>query len=297
MQNSGKQNILHLLKNHKAIRFIYTNTGVRYVFLKLKSFYTYGFMHNCGGKHSNTRYFAGNLNNENLQQEEIEQIYFNLIMTNGIKKATYSNRNDIVVETIVKEIQKLKINNEIDILDIGSSNGIDAFNNWEKISLGTKVGRYVMGDLFTEIHFDNKRQLVFDQDGNLLQVLRKKDFVNINFQFTFPFQRFTNLPKYLLPYILKKRYNYIEANIIKLPMVHPVMAQLLKEREVFFFDRMNVFEPIEGKYDIIICIHLLTDFYFNQDEIKKAKNNLISTLKPGGFLVVGTAAKHEVIYA
>lgn len=297
MQSTNKEILMHFLKTNKAFQFFYKYTGVRYVFLRLKSFYIYGFTHNCGGKNSNTKYFGGNLNLENLPKDNLEQIYFNLIMANGIKKATYSNRNDSVVETIIKEIKELNLEKAVAILDIGSSSGIDAINNWEKICLAAKVEKYVMGDLYTEIHYDKKRQLIFDQDGNLLQVLRKNDFVNINFQFTFPFQRITNLPKYLLPYLLKKRYKYPEMGIIKLPMVHPVMAKLLEKKEVFFFERLNVFEPIPGKYDIIICMHLLTDFYFNEDEIRKAKDNLVSTLKPGGFLVVGTAAKHEVIYA
>ena len=59
----------------------------------------------------------------------------------------------------------LNFDKSISILDVGASIGVDALSNYEVLKKKMTVHHYTLGDLYTEIQYDKKRGLVFDQDG------------------------------------------------------------------------------------------------------------------------------------
>ncbi len=288
----------NFLEGNKYFIKIYKYLGLRLLNKTITNFIYFGFKNNSGGKNSDLLAFAGNLIKDGLTENEIYRIYYNLIMNNGTRKTTNDLRNQGIIDDVLNQISRNKIKQELTILDIGSSNGIDAYNTCKKFQEITNVKKYILGDLYTEILYDKKRQSIFDQDGNLLQVLKKKYFVNINFQFTYFYQRITNLRKYVLPCILKKRIRFNDSNLNRIPLIHPVIYHELNKRsELFQVQRLDVRNPLPGRYDIIICLHLLTDLYFNKREIKRYKDNLVSSLNPGGFLITGKISNVEIIFA
>ena len=221
------------------------------------------------------------------------EICHNLVMPNGVRKSTETNRNKPVLEKIIKLLENSNLK-EVDILDIGSSIGIDAFYFNKELANILTIKSYTLGDLYTELLIDENNKLVYDQEGNLLQILKKGYFYNIYFQYYHKFHKYLNLlnemrSKY---YIYKYKYN-INNKYIKYLMVIPEI-KANNEESVFKLKNMNVFETLDMKYNLIICMHLLNEYYFTKSQIQIAKNNLQKALKPNGILITGQWTKFEV---
>jgi chemotaxis methyl-accepting protein methylase len=58
---------------------------------------------------------------------------------------------------------------------------------------------------------------------------------------------------------------------------------------------MNVFEPIDDRFDLVICMHLLVSRYFAQEQIERGIANLAASLAVGGSVVVGATEAFRVI--
>ncbi len=235
------------------------------------------FLGNCGGANRRRARFAGNLLRHDLTEAEFLAIYHSLIFPNGVRKTTAPERNSMVMRRVLEAgyVGRKKIR----VLEVGASAGLDALATWKLLrGAGCDVERYDLGDLFTEVRYDRRRGLVFDEDGRLLQVDLGSRFVAIYFSYNHPLQRITNLPKRLRPWALKRRLKYDpSAPVVRIPLVHPDLG-VARGDTPFRLKRMNVFDPIDERYDLVVCMHLLVERYFDQATIDRAVDNLARSL-------------------
>jgi hypothetical protein len=115
------------------------------------------------------------------------------------------------------------------------------------------------------------------------------------FAYNYPFQRWTNLPKRIRPWLLRRRHRIDPAaRMTPIPLVHPDL-RLGSGETPFRSRRLSVFDPIGETYDLVICMHLLVARYFDEKTIEAGVGNLSAALAPGGTLVVGATERFEVI--
>jgi hypothetical protein len=151
--------------------------------------------------------------------------------------------------------------------------------------------------MHTHLLYDRARGLVFDEDGKLLQVDGDTDFVSINFSYAYPFQRWATLPKKVRPFLLeRKRGNAFDRAepLQRIAIAHPAL-HIDEPGSPFTVRRMDVFEPVEGRFDLIICLHLLVPQYFPRQTITRGVENLAAALEIGGTLVTGSREYPRVI--
>ena len=79
-----------------------------------------------------------------------------------------------------------------------------------------------------------------------------------------------------------------------MPLVHPEL-RVGQAGSVFKSLRMNVFESIEGSFDLVICMHLLVPRYFTPEQIASGITNLSNALAPGGTLIVGATEHFRIV--
>jgi hypothetical protein len=253
-----------------------------------------GAVANCGGTNWRRGRFAGNIVRSDLTSDEYVAICHSLIFPNGVRKTTSPTRNTQVMRKLL-ELGYLVRKPSIRVLEVGASAGLDALATWELLRERGTVERYDLGDLFTELHYDEERGLIFDQDGHLLQVDLGSRFVAIYFAYNYWFQRFTNLPKRVHPWLLQRRLRHDPvARKIVIPLVHSKLG-LGSTDTPFRSKRMDVFEPIDERYDLVICMHLLVERYFDRSTIARGTQNLAAALAPGGTLIVGATERFDVI--
>lgn len=249
---------------------------------------------NCGGVNWASGRFAGNLAEKAISEDEFTAICHALIFPNGVRKTTTRGRNTALLRGLV-DAGALEIPAGARVLDIGASGGLDALATVDLLSQYGEVARYVLGDLYTCVLYDRERGLVFDEDHNLLQVRQGSSFVSINFSYNFGFQRLTNLPKRLRPWVLRRQHAYQAGpNIVRLPLAHRELA-IDSADSPFELRRMNVFEPISDLFDLVICMHLLVPRYFTPQQIEAGTRNLSAALRVGGSLVVGATEDFRLI--
>ncbi len=250
---------------------------------------------NCGGTALDPERFAGHLVRTDLSELDFLRIYNALIFPNGVRKTTGRARNTGPLRALSDRGIIGQPGTRLRVLEVGASAGLDALATRALLEeRGAVVDRYDLRDLHTHILYDPQRGLVFDEDKNLVQVDFGTHFVGIHFSYARPYQRVLNAPKQLRPWLLSKRLRWEDSpHMVRIPLVHADVD--LSERSPFRLQRANVFEPIEGEYDLVICMHLLVSRYFDDATIERGIQNLTRNLAPGGVLVVGAAEGFSVI--
>jgi SAM-dependent methyltransferase len=253
-----------------------------------------GALANCGGTNRDGRRFAGRLLDPSLTEDEYLAICHALIFPNGVRKTTRPQRNaDILRTHALRDF--LSDGAHIRVLDIGASVGLDAVASCALLRERYVVDEYCLGDLHTGLLYDRQRGLVFDEDGQLLQVLRGRSFVSMNFAYNYAFQRVTSLPKRLRPWVLGRGVRSSDSReLIPIPLFHPGLG-LNSAASPFTARRMDVFAPIEDSFDLIICMHLLVPRYFSKRQIDAGVQNLARALRVQGTLVAGATERFRVV--
>jgi len=242
---------------------------------------------NCGGVNRRPERFAGRLLDQDLDDEQYVAILHSLIFPGGIRKTTNRARNlEILREAANRNLLPRK--SRLRVLDVGAGAGLDAMSTFAFLRQYYEVEKYALGDLFTAVLYDEGRGLVFDEDGNLLQVLCGRKFVSIHFSYNYGFQRVTNLFKRIHAKRLSKRYLFDPLTVVRIPLVHREL-DVTSSASPFRLERMSAFELLKEKFDLIICMHLLVRRYFSEDRIAVANENLSQGLNAGGTLISGTA--------
>ncbi len=250
------------------------------------------FRRHCGGFHRDPRFFAANLLDPDLPSAMYSRIASHLIFPNGVRKSTYPGRNATVLEALFAE-GRFSSATPLKVLDIGASFGMDSQSNLEAILKYCPVDSYVLGDLYTSLLYDPETGVVFDEEGNPVQVRLRQGFVNLYFEFKYPIEKIYHLINRYKTAKILKQYQGIKPNArkaITIPLFHPEVLQ----NPVFKTARLNVFGKIPDKFNLIICINLLQTRYFNEDKVAEGIRNLQNCLLPGGVLVTGVT--DEVMY-
>lgn len=255
-----------------------------------------GAIASCGGYDSRGHRFAGHLARPDLTEAEFLGICDALILPNGTRKTTGPARNGVLVRQLLAR-QRLVHQPSVRVLDVGASAGLDALTTCSLLRDVCTVDEYVLGDLHTAVLYDRARGLVFDEDGELLQVRRGKGYVAMHFSYAFEFQRITHAPKKLRPWILRatgatKLAPPLDAE--RLAIVHPAL-RLGTPESPFRIKRMDVFAPVAERYDLVVCLHLLVSRYFSPATIRVGEENLARALTVGGTLLVGSREDFRLI--
>jgi len=252
---------------------------------------------NCGGKNLRGARFAGNLHGKRVDDAQFLAICHSLILANGVRKTTSPNRNAATLARLVAK-GRLKLGRDLDVLDAGASVGLDAGATLALLEKHTTVRSYTLGDLCVAVLYDPARGAVFDEDGRLLQVRERLGFTSMHFSWSEPAgeaaaQKVLNLTKRLRPWLLAKRHLFKTSDaLVRIPLVHPSVK--LDGASPFRMKRVDAFGPIDERYDLIVCMHLLVERYWSKETIEKGERNLANALRPGGTLVAGAAEAGRV---
>ena len=97
-----------------------------------------------------------------------------------------------------------------------------------------------------------------------------------------------SFPHSVAAWYMRKRYRFepINAYYRRLLIVHPEVERVLGDG-VYRLEKMDVFEPIPGFYDLILSFNLLQRSYFPSDKIDAGVKNLAQSLREGGVLIIG----------
>lgn len=249
---------------------------------------------NSGGVNKKLQNFAGRLLQDDLSDEQYYAITSSLIFQNGVRKTTAKNRNlSDLKEVFPNEYRSPS--KPIRVLDMGCSIGLASLANYDYLSQFYDVKEYVLGDLYTELLYDQDAGLIFDQDGNLLQVLRNKDFVSVNFEYWFLVERLKTICAERTANKLRRSCIFNRDKCVKIELLHPRLKET-QNGKVFKLERMNVLEPIAGEgFDIILCFFLLVKRYFNEEQLRQAYDNLVNSLNKDGVLVVGESGNIKIL--
>ncbi|PWB83560.1 MAG: hypothetical protein C3F11_05945 [Methylocystaceae bacterium] len=246
--------------------------------------------------------FAGNLEQLNAAYREgsddvkaeirrqFDRIVDGLVMPNGVKKTTYSDRLSHLIAEILTAVRLPQ--QELRVLDLPSSAGAPSLQISELLQENYRITSYVLGDLYHCILHDARRCCIFDEHGNLLQVAFRKFYFSIykghkcGDQYTF-ISTCLLLPHSIAAWCLKKLYRFDPgAECRRLLVVHPEVEQHLG-RGIYHLEVMDIFQPIPDNYDVILSFNLLQKNYFPPAVIAAGIANLASSLTEGGLLVLG----------
>jgi hypothetical protein len=212
-----------------------------------------------------------------------------LVLPNGVSKSTWANRLGRSLSAVLSAVALPSA--EIRVLDVPSSAGLASLQCLAIVQQRYRVTSYVLGDKYHELLYDPRRRCVFDGQGNLLQVAFRKYYfspyrgrVDGNVRTILKCFRF---PHRLATGYLRRRYRFRpDFEYRRLLVVHPEVERLLDQR-IFQLREMDVFQPIPGRYDLILSFNLLHRNYFPAETIRAGVDNLAASLSEGGLLVLG----------
>lgn len=215
-----------------------------------------------------------------------------LVMPNGVSKTTYFRRQEEILAKVLAHEGCALNCGAVRVLDIPSSAGTGSLRSYAMISERYPIASYVLGDLYLEIVYDPRRRCVFDEQGNLLQVGSRKRFFAVYHAHTSGdvytwLTRLALRPLDLYASYLKERYPYAESEEnIRIRVVHPDVEALVSDG-LFRLAKTDVFDGIDGSFDLILSFNLLQRNYFPAGWIALGVQNLGRALAEGGLLIIG----------
>jgi chemotaxis methyl-accepting protein methylase len=223
-----------------------------------------------------------------------------LVMPNGVSKTTYFRRQEQILARVLAHEGCALNGRPLRVLDIPSSAGTGSLRSYAVLAERYPVERYVLGDLYFDIVVDRRRRCVFDEHGRLLQAASRKRFFSVYRTHTEGevhtwLTALVLAPLDLHAAYLKKRYRYAPSgDHVRIRVLHPDAAALVSDG-VFRLAQMDVFEGIEGTYDLILSFNLLQRNYFPPQRIALGVANLGRALEEGGLLVIGDTESFAVL--
>jgi hypothetical protein len=271
-------------------------TGILYVWEYLRYYKRIHQLHHFAGNIPliKEEYRKSTRQDQLVLAEQFRSIIKFLVMRNGVTKITLAGRHNKILETVLRDDRFRVKQPAVKVLDVPSSVGLSSLDAWDLLTKYYMISSYVLGDLFFTILYDMERGCIFDDNGYLLQVRFKTQFVNI-------YQPYTSGSEYtalsyllMLPFrirswYLKRKYKFNPYNNYKrILLTHPEIDRKLNaDNGQFHIKKMDALEPIDEKFDIILSFNLLIRDYFPEGIRKRGIRNLGHALKEGGLLVVG----------
>jgi hypothetical protein len=222
-----------------------------------------------------------------------------LVMRNGVRKSTHPMRQAAILTKVLSDPTCRLRTAAIRVLDLPSSTGVAALDNFATLSRHYRIRDYVLGDLFWHVLYDVDRQCIFDEDCNLLQVKLKRRLFSI-YRPARSGERYTALTRcWLLPFelmsrYLKAKYPYVHSRgIVPIRLLHPDVEAGIRAGKLTA-KVMDVFKEIGDRYDVILCFNLLLRRYFPEDRIATGIQNLTHALYEHGLLILGDQESYAV---
>lgn len=229
---------------------------------------------------------------------QFDRVVDSLVMKNGVKKTTYSRRQAGMLAELLKDEQVRCHKDAVTVLDVPSSVGTASLDFYDLLARCHEIRAYVLGDLYFSVLYDGER-CIFDEDGDLLQVKLRKSFFSIYRPHCSGdvYNRTADcllLPLRLASWYWKRRYAYRRDKSYRvIPLIHPDVESRVGAGSVTV-RRMDVFKPIQDRFDIIISFNLLQRNYFPLEQIQAGVENLKNALNDGGLLIMGTTESYCV---
>ncbi len=269
-------------------------TGVPYVLSYIASYDETHQLSNFAGNlvALSAAYVSSSADQRQKLAKQFDRIMNALVMKNGVKKTTHQMRQNRILTDVLADANCRLHKSTIKVLEVPSSTGIAALDNFVTLSQYYRIGAYVLGDLFFHLYYDTDRQCIFDEEFNLLQVKLKKRIFNICRSERSGERHSRLTPVLLFPFelasrYLKEKYVYSEtSHTVPILLLHPDVEARVRSGDMTV-RKMDVFNEIGDRYDLILCFNLLHRSYFRQDQIARGIENLKQALQEQGLLIMG----------
>lgn len=254
--------------------------------------------------------FAGNLmlirneyprsteDRKKVLSEQFHAIIDNLVMKNGVKKTTYSMRQNGILSGVMGEDKCRIAKDRIRVLDVPSSSGTASLDMYEVLRRHYAIESYLFADLYLTIYYDSARGCVHDEDGNLLQVRLRNQFFSIyrpnttgDLNSLLGFVLF--LPFSLVSWYFRRKHPFAVNHCSAILLLHPDVEGRLSD-DTFGVRRIDVFKRIDETFDLILSFNLLQKNYFPRHVIERGVDNLKEALSEGGLLIMGNTESFSV---
>ena len=254
----------------------------------------------CGNLlHINDEYMHAGSTRKAELTEQFVSIIDALVLSNGVSKTTYSGRHNTALSSICDKNQHYIDNRPIHVLDIPSSVGLSSIDNYNTLKKHYTINSYMMADQYFEVLYDIERKCIFDESGELLQVLFRNQFFSIYRPHTSG-NAFGIIAKLLLSPLelisrsLRKKYKFEHCpSITKLLLLHPE-ARVMVNQGAMNYQKADIFETINGQYDLILSFNLLQKNYFSAEQIETGTGNLFDALNDGGLMITGSTESYII---
>lgn len=221
--------------------------------------------------------------------KQFDSIADQLTMANGVAKTTYANRLERSLDAVLSAVPLSR--SEIRVLDLPASTGAASLRSLAQLRERYRVTSYVLADKYQAILYDRASRCVYDEAGNLLQVAFARLFFSVyrvGDRYA-SFRAVLSFPHSIMAWYLRKCHPFKPADVYRrLRLVHPEVEPLV-DQGLFTLREIDVFQPISGRYDLILSFHLLNLDYFPEDVISIGMENLAASLSDDGLLIMGNS--------
>ncbi len=183
--------------------------------------------------------------------------------------------------------------------DVAVSNGITAVDFYRQLKASRRHLEYVASDFAPDL-------LAINQQGERLTLVLDPvthDWLQIVYPpFVFNLQKREN--EFIYPFNglvrrwlertscrrLWDRYCAGQQGIrtTTIRLLHPECQQLLQRESDFAFQRCDILQPMEGRFDLVRAMNILNPAYFAQRDLQRAIRNIHGSLTCGGLLATGS---------
>jgi SAM-dependent methyltransferase len=223
----------------------------------------------------------------------LDEIADAIVLPNGVRKTTYGGRQASLLREVLSDPECALPDRPLRVLDLPASTGAASLASHALLASTHAMDAYVLGDLAFHLLLDRTHDCVYDPHGTLLQV---RDGARVRNVF--------------LPHAAGAEYSWLTrlvlaplaaqgrrlaarhpapdgATLEAIPLLHPDVAEGVRNGR-FAVLVANVFAPIAGQFDLIVCCNLLQQNYFDLPTIARGVDNLGRALAPDGLLIVGS---------
>lgn len=226
-------------------------------------------------------------------RRRLEAIVDAVVLPNGVRKTTYGGRQAKLLREVLADRSCALPQRPLRVLDLPASSGAASIASRALLAAAHEVQQYVLGDLSFHLLLDRAHDCVYDPNLTLLQVRSGPRLQNV-----------------FLPHAAGAEYSWLtrlalaplsargrrlaashpapDADTLEaIPLLHPDVAEGVRDGR-FSVLVANVFAPIPGQFELILCCNLLQRNYFDAPTIARGIANLGRALAPDGLLLVGS---------
>lgn len=275
-----------------GLRRLFARSGIPYALSYISNYRKLHGIENFAGnlEKLNAAYHQGSDSVKAEINERFDRIVDGLVMSNGVKKTTYSDRLSHIVSEVLNTVRLPQ--QDLRVLDLPSSAGAASLQIVGFLQEDYRISSYILGDLYHSVLYDVRRRCIFDEQGNLLQIAFRKVYFGVfkghesGDQYTFLSMLLLS-PHSFAAWCFQKLYGFdSDANYSRLLVIHPEVERRLS-LGMYRLEVMDIFRSIPGSYEVILSFNLLQRNYFSTDIIAVGIANLSASLVEGGLLVLG----------